>query len=298
MHSFFGFSLKSRNHSLHRHAETLGLGCLVLFACLAFVSTSALAADDHSSQGAWKLVWSDEFNSPDGSLPDPSKWMIETGGGGWGNNELESYTARPQNVQIRNGNLVINAIKEKYTGADGVARDYTSGRLKTQGKFAQQYGRFEARIKLPIGKGMWPAFWMLGANIDRDGWPTCGELDIMESVDPQSRTVWGSLHEAGPGGKVMVNKSFTLPKGQKFSDDYHIYAVEWEPNVVRFYVDSVLFQTRTPADFPAGSRWGFDHPYFVLLNLAVGGSWPGNPGWGTDFPQSMLVDYVRVYSRQ
>jgi beta-glucanase (GH16 family) len=165
--------------------------------------------------------------------------------------------------------------------------------LKSQGLFTQTYGRFEARIKIPYGQGMWPAFWMLGNDIDTKGWPTCGEIDIMENIGREPSTVHGSMHGPGYDG----GSSYSLSSGN-FSDDYHIFAVEWESNVVRFYVDGTLYETRTPADLPAGATWVFDHPFFILLNVAVGGNWPGSPDQTTVFPQTMLVDYVRVYARK
>src|SRR5271169_3936809 len=146
---------------------------------------------------SYQLVWADEFSGADGSAPDATKWAIQTGGGGWGNNELESYTARTANVQVSGGNLVITAIKEDYAGSDGIARHYTSARLQTKGMFSQQYGRFEARIKIPKGQGMWPAFWMLGNNIDTVPWPACGENDIMENIGKEPSIVHASLHAGG-----------------------------------------------------------------------------------------------------
>lgn len=222
---------------------------------------------------------------------------METGGGGWGNNELEYYTARTQNARQEKGNLVIEALKETYTGTDNVTREYTSARLKTQGLFNQTYGRFEARIKIPYGQGIWPAFWMLGNDIGTAGWPTCGEIDIMENVGFEPNKVHGTLHGPGYSGANPLPSVYTLSSG-RFADDFHVYAVEWEANAIRFYVDDVLYETRTPADVPAGSKWVFDHPFFVLLNVAVGGNWPGSPDATTVFPQKMLVDYVRVYSRK
>ncbi len=221
---------------------------------------------------------------------------METGGGGWGNNELESYTNRVQNAHIQDGNLVITAQKETYTGTDGVTRDYTSARLKSSGLFEQKYGRFEARIKIPQGQGLWPAFWMLGNNIASVGWPTCGEIDIMENIGKEPAMVHGSMHGPGYSGGSPLTGTYTLPAG-KFADDFHVFAVEWEPNVIRFYVDNNLYETRTPADIP-GKTWVYDHPFFLLLNVAVGGNWPGDPDATTVFPQRMLVDYVRVYTKQ
>ncbi|MBZ5679586.1 MAG: glycoside hydrolase family 16 protein [Acidobacteriia bacterium] len=245
----------------------------------------------------WRLAWSDEFNGPNGSPVDPAKWVLETGGQGWGNHELEYYTSRPQNAYQQDGNLVIKAIAEEYTGADGVRRAYTSARLKTQGKFDQAYGRFEARIKIPAGQGLWPAFWMLGADFHGENWPGCGEIDIMENVGKEPEIVHGTIHGPKYSGEAGIGAPYQLAGRLKFSADYHLFAVEWEPSVIRFYVDQDLYATRTPADLPKGARWVYDHPFFLLLNLAVGGDWPGSPDATTTFPQTMLVDYVRVYRR-
>jgi beta-glucanase (GH16 family) len=279
---------------------------LLLVNCLglafAAAQSSSPAASPQAAAPAWKLVWSDEFNGPNGSAVDASKWVSETGGGGWGNNELEYYTGRLENASQQDGNLVIHAAQEKYTGADGVTRNYTSARLKTQGKFSQTYGRFEARIKIPRGQGIWPAFWMLGDDIDKhtlhkSGWPHCGEIDIMENVGKEPALVYGTIHGPGYSGEHGISASFGLPDGSRFADDFHLYAVEWEPNAIRFYVDEHLYATRTPEDLPKGVKWVYDHPFFVLLNVAVGGGWPGSPDATTVFPQTMLVDYVRVYER-
>lgn len=247
----------------------------------------------------WTLTWSDEFSGADGSAPDPAKWTYDVGGNGWGNRELEYYTERRQNARIEKGNLVIAAIQENYTGADGVTRSYTSARLKTQGLFAQTYGRFEARIKIPEGQGMWPAFWMLGEDIRAVGWPKCGEIDIMENVGKEPGTVHGSLH--GPSTTAHTSdltSTFSLPAGQNLADAFHLYAVEWEPDLVRFYLDSNLYATFHTSEWPAGGTWVFNHPFFIILNVAVGGDWPGSPDATTKFPQSMLVDYVRVYTKR
>jgi beta-glucanase (GH16 family) len=274
----------------------------VLFALIMLVggcvaSAAAQAAGPQPAAPAWKLVWSDEFSGPNGSPVDASKWVSETGGGGWGNDELESYTARLENAVQENGNLVIKVLQEKYTGKDGVARDYTSARLKTLGRFSQTYGRFEARMKIPRGQGIWPAFWMLGVDIDKPGWPTCGEIDIMENIGKEPALVHGTIHGPGYSGANGIGSPFALPTDQRFADDFHLFAVEWEPNAIRFYVDDHLYATRTPADLPKGTKWVYDHPFFLLLNVAVGGGWPGNPDATTVFPQTMLVDYVRVYER-
>jgi len=274
------------------------IGRLYLAALLlAFVyDASAAASPDHAPK--WVLAWSDEFNAADGSPVDSQKWTQETGGNGWGNNELEYYTTSTRNARHEHGALVIEAIQESHTGRDGVARNYTSARLKSQGKFSQTYGRFEARIKLPRGKGMWPAFWMLGDDITQIGWPKCGEIDIVENLGSEPSIAHGTIHGPGYSGDHGVSSAFTLPHGKRFADHFHVFAVEWEPQEIRFYVDKNLYATRRPSDLAHGAKWVYDHPFFILLNLAVGGSWPGNPDSTTKFPQKMLVDYVRVYRRE
>jgi beta-glucanase (GH16 family) len=257
----------------------------------------------------YTLVWHDEFDGPNGSLPDPQKWTYDLGGSGWGNQELESYTNRRENAQIQNGNLVITARKENFEGTDQLRREYTSARLKTQGLFSQTYGRFEARIRVPAGQGIWPAFWMLGDNISTAGWPKCGEIDIMENIGKEPRIIHGSLH--GPlasGAATDLTAAASLESGKDFASAFHLYAIEWEPDAVRFYLDSTLYATFTPNSATtaapsspspnpdAAGAWVFDHPFFLVLNLAVGGNWPGPPDATTKFPQTMLVDYVRVYT--
>jgi beta-glucanase (GH16 family) len=268
-------------------------GVLLLLALLSSPSAGQKPPAQHEKP--WVLTWSDEFNGRNGSTPDSSKWTFETGGEGFGNHELEYYTNRTQNVHLQDGNLVIQALAEKYKGSDGLGRDYTSARMKTKGKFSQAYGRFEARIRIPYGQGVWPAFWMLGDNFDAVGWPSCGEIDIMENIGKEPSIVHGSIH--GPGYTKDIEAHYTLPGEQKFSDDFHVFALEWAPGALRFYVDHDLYVTRTPADLKSGQVWEFDHPFFIILNLAVGGDWPGNPDASTTFPQAMLVDYVRVYRR-
>lgn len=242
-----------------------------------------------------ELVWSDEFNTPNGSAPDPQKWTYDLGGKGWGNQELESYTNRPQNVYIHNGMLVIQARKETLASKDGVARDYTSARLKTRGLFTQTYGRIEARIKIPSGQGLWPAFWMLGDDVDKAGWPRCGEIDIMENIGREPSMVHGTIHGPGYSGARGISAAYSMPGGGRFADDFHIYAVEWRPQEIQFLVDGNLYATVLPTSLPRGARWVFDHPFFIILNVAVGGGWPGNPDATTTFPQTMEIDYVRVY---
>lgn len=266
-------------------------------ACASGKGKTTPSAEDPSRASTWVLDWSDEFNGPDGSPPDAAKWKPDIGGNGWGNGELQYYTARPENVRQEKGNLVVEAINGSFTGPDGVRRDYTSARVTTQGKFSQQYGRFEARIRIPLGKGIWPAFWLLGDNFPKVGWPACGEIDVMENVGDAPSAIQGSIHGPGYSGEHALTATFNLPHG-RFSDGFHVFAVEWAPQVVRFLVDDKVYATRTPADLPAGKPWVPDQPFFVLLDIAVGGGLPGKPDRTTVFPQRMLVDYVRVYSRK
>ena len=239
----------------------------------------------------WTLVWADEFNQPDGSSPDSSKWAYNTGGGGWGNSELEYYTSRTNNVRIVNGMLVIEARQESYQGSN-----YTSARILTQGKWSWRYGRMEARIKIPRGQGIWPAFWMMGTNITSVSWPTCGEIDIMENIGKEPALVHGTLHGPGYSGGNGIGTSCALPGNPTFADDFHLYAVEWTTNQLKWFVDGFQYFSVNPASLPTNTTWVFTQPQFLLLNLAVGGAWPGKPDGSTVFPQQMLVDYVRVYA--
>src|SRR6266516_1210032 len=250
-----------------------------------------------SNSATWSLVWSDEFADATTTAVDSSKWSFDIGGNGWGNKELETYTNRRVDASVDGGLLLIQALKETFTGPDNITRNFTSARLLTKNKFAQAYGRFEARLKVPYGQGLWPAFWMLGEDIDTVHWPNCGEIDIMENIGKEPSIIHGTFHGPGYSGSRGVTGVYALPGAQKFSADFHIFAVEWEPSVLRFYVDGLLYKTRTPADLPAGKAWVFDHPFFIILNAAVGGDWPGNPNATTVFPQQMLVDYVRVYQQ-
>lgn len=272
------------------HPVAISAFCLVSF--LLPTGCRAQERATASREQGWNLAWSDEFGGPNGSGLDPTKWILEVGGGGWGNQELEYYTNRLQNASVEDGHLVIRAQREKYQG-----NDYTSARLKTQGKFSQTYGRFEARMKIPYGQGLWPAFWMMGDDIDTADWPGCGEIDIMENVGKEPSMVHGTIHGPGYAGDGGIGTDYTLPRGKRFADDFHVFAVEWEPSAIRFYVDDDLYGTRTRADLPQGRKWVFDHPFFLLVNVAVGGGWPGSPDATTVFPQTMLVDYVRVYRR-
>ena len=246
----------------------------------------------------WSLVWNDEFEGPQGASFDPTKWSAEIGGGGFGNRELQFYTKLPANVALDGqSNLVITAREEPPSTTlrcwYGPCR-FTSARLRTQGLFARAFGRFEARIRIPRGQGMWPAFWMLGADLDAVGWPKSGEIDIMENIGREPDTVHGTVHGSGYSGANGIGRPAKLLRGA-YSDDFHVYAVEWEPQEIRWFVDGRQYHRLTSADLPGGTKWAFDHPFFLLLNLAVGGNWPGNPDASTSFPQQMLVDYVRVY---
>ena len=246
-----------------------------------------------------KLTFSDEFNKAKNAGIDTSKWTAETGGGGWGNNEHQHYTNSVENAyHDGNGNLVIKAIKKDlpptFSCWYGQCK-YTSARLITRNKFSQKYGRFEARIKLPRGQGIWPAFWMLGDDFLTVGWPNCGEIDILENVGKEPKKVHGTIHGPGYSGADGIGKSYKLKSKADFADDFHVYAIEWEKNKIRWFVDGKRFQTLTPGSLPRGAKWVYDHPFHMLLNLAVGGNWPGYPDETTKFPQRMVVDYVRVY---
>jgi beta-glucanase (GH16 family) len=265
---------------------------------LAVIAIVCLLFAGAHGQG-WKLVWEDEFNGRRNAPPDAKNWTAEVGGHGWGNKELEYYLAGPETAYLDGeGHLVIKADKRRLPPQFKCwygPCEYVSARLTTKNKFSQLYGRIEARIKLPRGQGIWPAFWMLGADIDRVGWPTCGEIDIMENIGREPSTVHGTIHGPGYSGAKGIGAPYSLPGRRRFADDFHVFAIEWEPNAIRWYVDDVLYETRTPADLPPGARWVYDHPFFIILNVAIGGSWPGAPDESTQFPQTMLVDYVRVY---
>ena len=238
----------------------------------------------------WRLVWADEFEY--NGLPDPAKWRYDVGGHGWGNKELQYYTERrKENARVENGSLIIEARKDGWEG-----HEYTSARLVSKGKGDWTYGRFEARAKLPSGRGTWPAIWMLPTGWEYGSWPNSGEIDIMELLGHEPNVVHGTLHY-GDRQKRHQSKgqSFKLEKGT-FADDFHVFRLDWEPKQVRWYVDGKLYQTQSEwhtrdAPFPAP----FDQRFHLILNVAVGGNWPGNPDEKTQFPQAMVVDWVRVY---
>lgn len=237
-----------------------------------------------ANAATWNLVWSDEFN---GTSLNTSNWVAETGtgSGGWGNNELQYYTNRSQNLQVTGGNLVITARKESYGGMQ-----YTSARIKTQGLKSFKYGKIEARIKLPSGQGLWPAFWMLGDNITSVGWPKSGEIDIMERINHEGN-VHGTVHWDANG-----YASYGRASGAVDFSQYHVYSIEWDANYIRWFVDGVQFNEILIQN-GTGNTEEFQKPFFILLNMAVGGNWPGAPNSSTPFPSQMLVDYVRVYQQ-
>ena len=282
-----------------RSVRTTLVLCITACASAGSASSSGVTTPP-SSTPSWTLVWSDEFDGPAGSSFDRTKWTADTGGSGWGNQERELYTTRTENIALDgNGHLVITALAEPADANDtcwyGRCR-YTSARIKTAGLFSQAYGRFEARIRIPRGQGLWPAFWMLGDNINTVGWPKTGEIDIMENIGKEPATVHGTMHGLGYSGAGGIGGPYTLGSGT-FADDYHVYAVEWNPNSITWFVDATSYFVTSLGSIPAGSAWVYDHPFFLLLNVAVGGGWPGDPDATTTFPQTMLVDYVRVYKR-
>jgi beta-glucanase (GH16 family) len=244
-------------------------------------------------QRTWELTWSDEFNGADGELPDATKWAFDIGNGqgGWGNQELQYYSNRPTNISMDGeGNLIITAKKENFGGSA-----YTSARIKTQGLFEQKYGRIEAKLKTPYGPGLWPAFWMLGSNIGTAGWPQCGEIDIMELRGQEPHIINGTLHGPGYSGGNPISKRYALANG-RFDTDYHIYAIEWDADKIDFFVDSYLYQRIERSDVPG--EWVYDQPFFIILNVAVGGNYVGFPTAQTPFPQKMIIDYIRAYAEK
>ncbi len=261
--------------------------------CAALLTVWGCQDDDSAIvKRNWQLVWEDNFDGPAGQSPDAANWTFDIGVGpgndGWGNAELQYYTDRPENVSLDgDGNLAIISRRESYSG-----RPFTSARIKTQGIFEQAYGRFEARIKMPWGPGIWPAFWLLGANIEEVPWPQCGEIDIMEYRGQEPNLIHGSVHGPGYSGGAAVTKSFGFTN-DRFDVDFHLFAIEWGPGYIDYFVDDTLYQRITPDD--VSGEWVYDHPFFIILNVAVGGNYVGFPTDQTNFPQTMLVDWVRVF---
>jgi beta-glucanase (GH16 family) len=277
--------------------------CLLCFLISITASCSESAVEsidtvDEKNDGeipGWKLVWQDEF---EGSTIDKNKWEHEVNAWGGGNNELQYYTDRQENSYVENGFLVIKAFKELYTGPEGT-REYTSARMRTLNKGDWKYGRFEIKAQLPYGQGIWPAIWMLPTDWVYGGWAASGEIDIMELLGHETEKVYGTLHYGGEWpNNVHTGTSFTLLQDD-FTSDFHLFAVEWDSTEFRWYVDSIPYQTQNTwhsinGVYPAP----FDQRFHLLLNVAVGGNWPGNPDSTTVFPQTMKIDYVRVYSKE
>ena len=273
--------------------------CVSLFALAGLAVWVVPAVADPPA--GYRLDWSEEFNGPVGSLPDAAHWGYDTGDNGWGNNELQNYVSDTQHAQIVADPAATDGralqILVTYNGQGLTRGNFESARLLSRGKVTAQYGYIEARIYLPTGQGIWPAFWMLGTDIGAPGggWPECGEIDIMENKGREPGINHSSLHGPGYSGEHPLTATYTLPDGQKFSNGYHTFGVLWTQDSVAFSVDGHVFETRTPADLPPGKAWVFSHPFFFLLNVAVGGHFGGDPDATTVFPQKMLVDYIRVY---
>lgn len=239
----------------------------------------------------WKLTWSEEFNYT--GLPDSTKWAYDTGGHGWGNNELQYYTvASPKNVEVSNGTLKINALKEEMQG-----NRFTSARLVTRGKADFTYGKIEIRAKLPPGRGLWPAIWMLGNNINTVDWPECGEIDIMEHVGFEKDSVFGTVHTKSYNHVIGTQKTKKAFIKDPYSS-FHVYSIEWTPEKMDFLLDGKLFN-HFANEHKTVSEWPFDFPFYLVLNIAIGGNLGGMKGLDENvFPATMEVDYVRVYSNQ
>ena len=275
--------------SMKRILISITLASLLTATGVILVSCSGESEDPKRS---YELVWEDNFDGAAGTLPNSSKWTYDIGRGdnGWGNSELQYYTNRPENVSMDgNGNLVIKAIKESYQGAA-----YTSARIKTQGLFSQTYGKFEARLKTPFGQGLWPAFWMLGEDITEVSWPQCGEIDIMELRGQQPTVIHGTIHGPGYSGGNGISGSFSQ-ENTRFDTDFHVFTVEWGEDFIEFFVDGQLYHSVVPSDLPAGSEWVYNKDFFLILNVAVGGGFVGAVSSTVPFPQTMVIDYVRVY---
>ncbi len=270
--------------------------CLLAALSAVLAASAFTAAPAHAApEAADATVFSDTFDGSAGSAVDSSKWQIETGDN-VNNHERQYYTSGNKNAALDGqGHLVITARRENpanYQCWYGTCQ-YTSARLNTSGKFTAQYGHVEARMKIPRGQGMWPAFWMLGNDIGQVGWPNSGEIDVMENVGFEPSTVHGTIHGPGYSGSGGIGAGYSLPNGQAFADAFHTFAVDWAPDSITWSVDGNVYQRRTPADL-GGKAWAFNKPFFLILNLAVGGYWPGDPDGSTAFPQQLVVDSVTV----
>jgi beta-glucanase (GH16 family) len=244
----------------------------------------------------WSLAWSDEFDGAAGSPADPATWQPETGGHGWGNQELQYYTDSNQNAALDGaGNLaiVVRRLDPELRAAHFGGCEYTSARIISKDRVAFRYGLLQARIRLPRGRGIWPALWMLGQNIDEVGWPQCGEIDVMENFGKDPTVVHGTVHGPGYSGDRGITASHDV--GVSLADDFHLYSVLWEPGSIRWYLDQELYSTVTPGDL-RGNPWVFDHAFFLVVNVAVGGTFSQPPDSSATFPQTMLIDHIRVYT--
>ncbi|MFF8810454.1 ricin-type beta-trefoil lectin domain protein [Streptomyces omiyaensis] len=278
-----------------RRTLSAALAGAALLVGLAVGAPGSAAAGEAAAAAPAAVTFAEEFDGPAGSAVNGSRWQLETGGN-VSNHERQYYTAGTANAALDGqGHLVITARRENpgnYQCWYGRC-EYTSARLNTAGRFTAQYGRVEARMKIPRGQGMWPAFWMLGHDLGQVGWPNSGEIDVMENVGFEPSTVHGTLHGPGYSGSGGIGAGYTLPGGQAFADAFHTFAVDWAPDRITWSVDGNVYQTRTPADL-GGRSWVFNKPFFLILNLAVGGYWPGDPNGSTVFPAQLVVDHVRV----
>ncbi|MEW6756549.1 MAG: glycoside hydrolase family 16 protein [Candidatus Latescibacterota bacterium] len=278
--------MRSRPTGQGRAVRGLAL-CACLVAC----------ANDHGTgpdERGWDLVFADEF---DGVGIDSSRWTWEVSALGGGNNELQYYTARDTNALVAGGYLVIRALKEGYTDA-GETREYTSARITSAAKADWTYGRFEVRAKMPRGQGLWPAIWMLPAVATYGGWAASGEIDIVEMLGDDTSTVYGTLHYGGEWPRnENSGQRYTIGEGD-FASEFHVFRLDWAPDRFTWYVDGNAYQSQTTWHTSGGSFPApFDHSFHLVMNVAVGGNWPGDPDETTTFPQEMVVDYVRVYQR-
>lgn len=257
----------------------------------------------NSSNKRWNLIWSDEFDGEKKSQPDQTKWNIEIGGHGWGNLEWQYYSNDLENLHIDGeSHLTITATENREQATElnswyGVAK-YKSARISTKESFQFQYGKAEALMRLPTGQGVWSAFWMLGESIDDVSWPDCGEIDIMENIGREPSTVHASLHGPGYSRVNSLKKHFHLPSGESVSSKFHKFGLEWEPKQIKWFVDGQEVFCVNASQLPIDKTWVFDNPFFMVLNVAVGGIWPGYPSTDTQFPTSMFVDYVRVFKAE
>ena len=243
----------------------------------------------------WSLAWCDDFDGRAGERPDPGTWQPEIGGHGWGNDELQCYTDSPDNASLDgDGNLAIVVRRVEPDASDrSHGSAYTSARLITKDRLSFTHGLVQARIRLPGGSGIWPAFWMLGQDIDRVAWPQCGEIDVMENLGTDPAMVYGTIHGPGYSGQGGITAAHRA--AVSLADDFHLYAVDWEPGRIRWFLDDRLYGTVTPADL-GGSPWVFEHEFFLLINVAVGGTLSRDPDASVTFPQTMLIDFIRVYA--